>query len=111
MDVDPGDERAHLELMRQFVAAGDRYGALRQFDRLDRTLRTELGVQPSREAVQLRDRLLHQEAGEPPDEENRRTGGRAGGARTGAGAAGPARGKDRPPVGEAGSARPPSCVA
>jgi DNA-binding SARP family transcriptional activator len=67
--VDPGDERAHLELMRQFVAAGDRYGALRQYDRLDRTLRAELGVQPSREAVQLRDRLLHQETVEPSEEE------------------------------------------
>jgi len=67
--VDPGDERAHLELMRQFVAAGDRYGALRQYDRLDRTLRTELGVQPGREAVQLRDRLLNQEATEAPEEE------------------------------------------
>ena len=68
--VDPGDERAHLELMRQFVAAGDRYGALRQYDRLDRTLRAELGVQPGRDAVQLRDRLLHQEATQLPEEES-----------------------------------------
>ena len=68
--VDPGDERAHLELMRQFVAAGDRYSALRQYDRLDRTLRTELGVQPGRDAVQLRDRLLHQEATQLPEEES-----------------------------------------
>ena len=68
--VDPGDERAHLELMRQFVAAGDRYSALRQYDRLDRTLRAELGVQPGRDAVQLRDRLLHQEATQLPEEES-----------------------------------------
>ena len=58
VDVDPGDERAHLELMRRHAADGDRHGALRQFERLDRTLRRELGVAPSREALALRDRLL-----------------------------------------------------
>ena len=58
VDVDPGDERAHLELMRRHAADGDRHAALRQFERLDRTLRRELGVAPSREALALRDRLL-----------------------------------------------------
>ena len=62
--IDPGDEHAHLELMRRYAAAGDRYGALRQFDRLDRRLRTELGVQPGREATQLRDGLLRLDTGE-----------------------------------------------
>ena len=64
--IEPGDERAHVELMRRHAVAGDRYGALRQFDRLDRTLRTELGVQPGREATQLRDRLLRVDADEQP---------------------------------------------
>ena len=57
-ELDPGDERAHLALMRQFAASGDRHGALRQFERLDRALRQELGVAPGPEASALRDRLL-----------------------------------------------------
>src|SRR5438874_10486702 len=57
-DLDTGDERAHLELMRRYVAAGDRHAALRQFERLDRVLRRELGVAPSSQAVALRDRAL-----------------------------------------------------
>ena len=57
VEVDPGDELAHLELMRRYAANGDRHAALRQFDRLDRNLRRELGVAPSREALALRDRL------------------------------------------------------
>jgi DNA-binding SARP family transcriptional activator len=57
-DLDPGDEGAHLELMRRYIAAGDRHAALRQFERLDRVLRRELGVAPSSQAVALRDRAL-----------------------------------------------------
>ena len=57
-ELDPGDERAHLALMRRHAANGDRHAALRQFDRLDRALRTELGVGPGPEATALRDRLL-----------------------------------------------------
>jgi DNA-binding SARP family transcriptional activator/tetratricopeptide (TPR) repeat protein len=58
VDLDPGDELGHLALMRRHAANGDRHAALRQFERLDRTLRRELGVAPSREATALRDRLL-----------------------------------------------------
>jgi DNA-binding SARP family transcriptional activator/tetratricopeptide (TPR) repeat protein len=58
VDLDESDEIAHLELMRRHAANGDRHAALRQFERLDRTLRRELGVSPGREAVALRDRLL-----------------------------------------------------
>jgi DNA-binding SARP family transcriptional activator/tetratricopeptide (TPR) repeat protein len=57
-DLDPGDERAHLELMRRHAANGDRHAALREFERLDRNLRRELGVAPGAEARALRDRLL-----------------------------------------------------
>ena len=57
-ELDPGDERAHLALMRQYAANGDRHAALRQFERLDRALRQELGVAPGPEASALRDRLL-----------------------------------------------------
>jgi len=58
VELDPGDERAHLALMRQHAARGDRHAALRQFERLDRALRQELGVAPGPEASALRDRLL-----------------------------------------------------
>jgi len=57
-ELDPADERAHLALMRQHAANGDRHAALRQFERLDRTLRRGLGIAPGREASALRDRLL-----------------------------------------------------
>jgi DNA-binding SARP family transcriptional activator/tetratricopeptide (TPR) repeat protein len=58
VDLDPSDELAHLALMRHHAANGDRHAALRQFERMDRALRRELGVAPSREATALRDRLL-----------------------------------------------------
>jgi len=59
--LDPGDEDAHLEVMRRHLAAGDRHAALRQFERLDRALRNELGVAPSEEAMRLRARALADE--------------------------------------------------
>ena len=58
VQLDGTDEEAHLELMRALSARGDRHGALRQFERLDRALAGELGVAPSKEAVALRDTLL-----------------------------------------------------
>ena len=58
VELDGSDELAHLALMRRHAANGDRHAALRQFERMDRTLRRELGVAPGREAVALRDRLL-----------------------------------------------------
>jgi DNA-binding SARP family transcriptional activator len=56
--VDPADEEAHLALMRAHAEAGDRRAALRQFERMDRALRRELGVGPSAEALALRDELI-----------------------------------------------------
>ncbi len=58
VELDPSDEVAHLALMRRHAASGDRHAALRQFERMDRALRRELGVAPGREAIALRDRLL-----------------------------------------------------
>jgi DNA-binding SARP family transcriptional activator/tetratricopeptide (TPR) repeat protein len=66
IDLDPADEAAHVELMRQFADAGDRHAALRQFERLDRVLRRELGVAPCAEALELRDRLLAAIPAAPP---------------------------------------------
>ena len=57
-DADPADEPAHLALIRSLAGAGDRRSALRQFERLERGLRRELGVAPSPEALRLRDELL-----------------------------------------------------
>jgi len=58
VELDASDELAHLALMRRHAANGDRHAALRQFERMDRTLRRELGVAPGREALALRDRLI-----------------------------------------------------
>lgn len=63
--LEPSDEVAHVNLMRRHASTGDRHAALRQFERLDRVLRGELGVAPSREAVELRDRLLDDAAPVP----------------------------------------------
>ena len=51
VELDPTDEAAHLALMRQHAADGDRHAALRQFDRMDRALRGELGVSPGRDSI------------------------------------------------------------
>ncbi|MCL2396029.1 MAG: AAA family ATPase, partial [Acidimicrobiaceae bacterium] len=59
------DEEAHLALMRALAARGDRHGALRQFERLDRALAGELGLTPGKEAVALRDALLAAGVAEP----------------------------------------------
>jgi DNA-binding SARP family transcriptional activator len=58
LELDPSDEQAHLALMKSLLAAGDRAAALRQFDRLDSTLRRELGAGAGAEAVRLRDEVL-----------------------------------------------------
>ena len=58
LDQDPLDEQAHVALMREFAQAGDTHAALRQFERMDRTLRRELGVAPGTEALRLREQLM-----------------------------------------------------
>jgi len=56
--LEPADERAHVALARRLAEDGDRPAALRQFERLERALRTELGVDLSPEAARLRASLL-----------------------------------------------------
>jgi DNA-binding SARP family transcriptional activator/tetratricopeptide (TPR) repeat protein len=58
VDLDETDEVAHLALMRRYAAGGDRHAALRQFERMERSLRRELGVSAGRDALALRDQLL-----------------------------------------------------
>ena len=56
--LDPTDETAHVALMRRSLRAGDWRSVLTRFDLLATTLRTELGVGPSREAVAVRRQAL-----------------------------------------------------
>ncbi len=58
VEQDDSDELAHVALMQRHLADGDRHAALRQFERLARGLRRELGVGPGPEAVALRQRAL-----------------------------------------------------
>ena len=54
---DPTNEPAHLALVQRYVDRGNRPAALRQLHELDRILRRELGLGPSRRALELRQRL------------------------------------------------------
>ncbi|CAN5121909.1 AAA family ATPase [soil metagenome] len=51
--LDPCSEDAHRRLMRAHYLAGDRAAALLAFDRLERTLKHEVGTQPSAESLAL----------------------------------------------------------
>ncbi len=55
VEVDPTDEEAHVAIMRQALTVGDRAGARRQFEFLERMLHEELGIGPSAEALALRE--------------------------------------------------------
>jgi DNA-binding SARP family transcriptional activator len=57
LKYDPACERAHQHIMRLKSLAGDRTGAIRQYDRCVKALREELGVQPSRHTRELLDRV------------------------------------------------------
>jgi pimeloyl-ACP methyl ester carboxylesterase/DNA-binding SARP family transcriptional activator len=57
IELDPLDERPYLELVRELARAGDRAGALAQFEALERVLGRELGTAPSPEAQRLREEL------------------------------------------------------
>ncbi len=58
LDLEPADEQAHTELLREAVLAGDRARALRRFDEMSRVLTTELGMPPGPEAIALRDQIV-----------------------------------------------------
>jgi DNA-binding SARP family transcriptional activator len=73
LELDAADEVAHIALIRLHADAGDRHAALRQFERLVDVLSRELGVSPSLEAQQLRDRLLSA-TGEPTAARSRSVG-------------------------------------
>ena len=54
-ELEPGDEAAHVELMREHVANGDASAALQQYERLERVLDREFGMTPGPAARELRD--------------------------------------------------------
>jgi DNA-binding SARP family transcriptional activator len=56
-ELDPSDEEAHLELMRDHLANGDPGPALQHYERLERVLDRDLGVTPGQAARQLRDNI------------------------------------------------------
>jgi DNA-binding SARP family transcriptional activator/tetratricopeptide (TPR) repeat protein len=55
--AEPTDELACVETMRALRARGDHHGALRQYERLERALSTELGLAPGPEVTRLRDEI------------------------------------------------------
>lgn len=61
--ADPTDEDAHLGLMRSNAEAGNRRAALLQFERMERVLERELGLEPSAAAIALREQLVAAEPG------------------------------------------------
>jgi DNA-binding SARP family transcriptional activator len=54
---DRAHERAHRQMIRLYLLAGDRTQALRQFERCQDALREELGVGPSERTTQLHEQI------------------------------------------------------
>lgn len=100
--VDPADEEAHVSIMRRLADKGDRLGALRQYERLERALSAELGLSPGPKALALRSALVRQgaESGESGESgESWESGAKAAGAGAAAGRRSPgAQGNAVPPV-------------
>lgn len=57
LKYDPARERTHQQMMRLKYLAGDRTGAMRQYDRCVKALSEELGVQPGRRTRELLDQI------------------------------------------------------
>lgn len=56
--LEPSDEQAHRHLMEQALAAGDRARVVRLFEQLRQRLRSDLGVGPGSETIELYRRAL-----------------------------------------------------
>ena len=54
---DRASERTYCRLMRMRYFAGDRAGALREFQRCETALKEELGVAPAKQTVELREQI------------------------------------------------------
>jgi pimeloyl-ACP methyl ester carboxylesterase/DNA-binding SARP family transcriptional activator len=66
VSLDPRDEEANLGLARSMLARGDRAGALRQIDAIERILEDDLGIGLSPEALDLRIEALDTPVVAPP---------------------------------------------
>jgi DNA-binding SARP family transcriptional activator/pimeloyl-ACP methyl ester carboxylesterase len=66
--LDPTDEEAHVGKIEALLEAGDRAGARRQFEVLERILRDELGIGPSAESVAVFGRAREEAATAVPAE-------------------------------------------
>jgi DNA-binding SARP family transcriptional activator len=66
LELDRADEEAHRAIMKRYIAEGRRTDAIRQFDRLRRGLREELGVAPDSETIALYEKVLGMDGPEPP---------------------------------------------
>ena len=62
---DVAQERAHRAMMRLRYLAGDRTGAIRQYERCAVTLRQELNVNPSRRTVELYEQICADQLDSP----------------------------------------------
>lgn len=61
LELEPWSESAHRQLIEALALAGDRGGALAQFDRCRDVLAAELGLSPEPETIALRDRIQNNE--------------------------------------------------
>ena len=61
VQVDALHEEAHRTLMLALTRAGDRSGALKQYERLSQVLRSDLETEPGRETKALYERLRRAE--------------------------------------------------
>ena len=68
--IDPARERVHRHLMRLRARAGDRIGALRQYERCADVLERELGVSPSTATRCLHERIQEDRFPEPTNAES-----------------------------------------
>lgn len=66
LEIDGADEEAHRALIQAALQSGDRRAAIRQFERLRKILRTDLGVGPDPASVALYEQALAMEGHEPP---------------------------------------------
>jgi DNA-binding SARP family transcriptional activator len=67
LEEDRCHEEAHRQIIRAHVGAGRRAEALRQYQRCERVLAEELGVQPMPETTALYRAILHDDAATGPD--------------------------------------------
>jgi DNA-binding SARP family transcriptional activator len=65
---DRARERTHQLLMRLYHLAGDRTGALRQYERCASALREELGVEPDKQTIALYEDIRGNQATNPVDD-------------------------------------------